>query len=325
VNVPAERLSLPVIGERDRELAAFAAAEGVDFVGQSFVRAAADVVALRELLGADGPRIVAKIETRPAVDAFEAVAAAADGVMVARGDLGLDLPFEDVPIVQKRLVATAVRLRRPVIVATQMLESMLAMPRPTRAEASDVANAVLDGADAVMLSGETAIGSYPLEAAEAAIRICRAAEAGARDAGTPPGGSAEPSLRGGRRRAMVLAAVSLAGADPAVGALVVVSADPAVPALVAAHRPAVPVIAAVPDERLARALALSRGVTAVVPAGDDLAWDGTASAARLLEDAAVRRATAGRGRIVLLAAGRDASAERIEVAAAPPDEGGDAA
>ncbi len=178
VNVPAERLSLPAIGDHDRELARLAVDLGIDMVGQSFVRTAADVIELRSLLGPDGPAIVAKIETRSAVDGFEAVAMAADGVMVARGDLGLELPFEAVPLVQKRLVRTAVALGKPVIVATQMLESMIAAGRPTRAEASDVANAVLDGADAVMLSGETAIGAFPIQAAEAAQRIAAAAEEG---------------------------------------------------------------------------------------------------------------------------------------------------
>jgi pyruvate kinase len=175
--VPADRLSIPALTPADRALLPLVADVGADAVGQSFVRSAVDITDLRAALGPGGPAIVAKIETRPAVEAIEALLAVADALMVARGDLGVELPFEDVPIVQKRLVRLANAVGRPVIVATQMLESMISVPRPTRAEASDVANAVLDGADAVMLSAETAIGAYPVLAVEAAVRIARAAEA----------------------------------------------------------------------------------------------------------------------------------------------------
>ena len=177
VGAPADRLSLPALTDDDRALLPLLGRLGVEAVGQSFVRAPGDILDLRAALGPGGPAIVAKIETRPAVEAFEAILVVTDAVMVARGDLGVELPFEEVPLVQKRLVRLANIAGRPVIVATQMLESMTAVPRPTRAEASDVANAVLDGADAVMLSAETAIGRYPVEATEAAARICRAAEA----------------------------------------------------------------------------------------------------------------------------------------------------
>lgn len=177
VNAPAERLSLPALTARDHEAIAELAAYAPDLVGQSFVRGPDDVSALRGLLGRGAPRIVAKIETRPAVDGIEAILAVADAIMVARGDLGVEIPYEAVPIVQKRLVAAARAADRPSIVATQMLESMTEASRPTRAEASDVANAVLDGADAVMLSAETAIGRFPVEATEAAARIAAYAEA----------------------------------------------------------------------------------------------------------------------------------------------------
>ncbi len=142
-------------------------------MAQSFVRRAADVEELRGLLGPDGPPIIAKIETRGAVEDFEAICGVADAVMVARGDLGVEVPYEEVPIIQKALVRAALDRGIPTIVATQMLESMTAAPRPTRAEASDAANAIFDGADAIMLSAETAIGSYPVLAAEAATRIAR--------------------------------------------------------------------------------------------------------------------------------------------------------
>jgi pyruvate kinase len=176
VNVPSERLSLPAVTARDRRLIPSALAFRAEFVAQSFVRRAEDVGELRALLGGDAPRIVAKIETRSAVTNIERILAVADGIMVARGDLGVEIPFEEVPIVQKDLIRLALQHGVTVIVATQMLESMVESPRPTRAEASDVANAVLDGAHGVLLSAETAIGAYPLEAARAAVRICRYAE-----------------------------------------------------------------------------------------------------------------------------------------------------
>jgi pyruvate kinase len=181
VSVPAGRLSLPALTDADLRLLDEVHVLAPDLVGQSFVRAAADVNGLRQALGSDGPRIVAKIETRPAVESIGAILEAADAIMVARGDLGVEIPYPEVPIVQKRLIAAARKAGRPSIVATQMLESMVHASRPTRAEASDVANAVLDGADAVMLSAETAIGEFPVEATEAAARITAYAESAPED------------------------------------------------------------------------------------------------------------------------------------------------
>jgi pyruvate kinase len=177
VSVPATRLSLPALTSHDLELLDEVRALEPDLVGQSFVRAAADVESLRNALARDGPRIVAKIETRPAVESIAGILEVADAIMVARGDLGVEIPFAEVPIVQKRLIGAARAAGRPSIVATQMLESMINAARPTRAEASDVANAVLDGADAVMLSAETAIGRYPVEATAAAAAIIAYVEA----------------------------------------------------------------------------------------------------------------------------------------------------
>ena len=176
VSVPSERLSTPALTEKDRADIPIALELGVDYVAQSFVRRAEDVRTLRGLLGDQPPPIVAKIETRPAIDDFDAILEVVDAVMIARGDLGVELPYEEVPIIQKQLVRRALDRGVPTIVATQMLESMIEAPRPTRAEASDVANAVFDGADAIMLSGETAIGRYPILAAEAAVRIARQCE-----------------------------------------------------------------------------------------------------------------------------------------------------
>ena len=178
VSIPSDRLSRPTLTEEDRRGAPRAAALGAHYLAQSFVRRSDDVRELRALTGSAALPIVAKIETRAAVDDFDEVARAADAVMIARGDLGVELPFEEVPIIQKQLVRRALDLGVTAIVATQMLESMVVAPRPTRAEASDVANAIFDGADAILLSAETAIGAYPVLALETAARIAAECDRG---------------------------------------------------------------------------------------------------------------------------------------------------
>jgi pyruvate kinase len=176
VNAPSERLSLPAITPKDEEDLGWALRSEVDMVAQSFVRHSGDVRSMLGLMGSPRPLLVAKVETRAAVDDAAGVLKAADGVIVARGDLGVETALEEIPLIQKRLVSMAAAAAKPVIVATQMLESMLVSPRPTRAEAGDVAGAVFEGADAVMLSGETAIGSYPVESAATAARILEVTE-----------------------------------------------------------------------------------------------------------------------------------------------------
>jgi pyruvate kinase len=178
INLPGVKLSAPAIGEQDRAHAIWAAGAGVDFVGLSFVRSPDDVRELQEILKAHGStaRVVAKIEKREALDQLEAIVAVADAIMVARGDLGVEIDVAQMPIEQKRIIAMCQRYQRPTIIATQMLESMQESPRPTRAEATDVANAILDGADACMLSGETAVGNYPVEAVQMMNRIALATE-----------------------------------------------------------------------------------------------------------------------------------------------------
>lgn len=175
MNLPGVRVSAPAVTEKDRADLELAVAAGTDFVGVSFVRRAEDVEEVRALVP-DNVRLVAKIEKAAALEDLDRVIEAADAVMVARGDLGVELPFEEVPLTQKRLIAAANRRARVVITATQMLESMVRHPRPTRAEASDVANAILDGTDAVMLSAETAVGAYPVQAVEAMARIIHEVE-----------------------------------------------------------------------------------------------------------------------------------------------------
>ena len=178
INLPGVRISAPTISQEDRRFIDWAVAEEVDFLGLSFVRRAEDVRELRALLRERGSavHIVAKIEKPEAVAELEAIVDLADGVMVARGDLGVEMPLEQVPLLQKRIIRLCQERHRPVITATQMLESMMEHPRPTRAEVSDVANAVFDGTDALMLSGETAVGKFPLATVAVMDRIALEAE-----------------------------------------------------------------------------------------------------------------------------------------------------
>lgn len=178
VNVPGKKMDMPFLSPKDREDIAFALAEDVDFIALSFVQHQRDVQEVRALLDEAGSdiKIVAKIENIFAVDNIKAIISAADAVMIARGDLGVEVPFAQVPLIQKKIIRYCYERATPVITATQMLDSMIRHPRPTRAEVTDVANAVLDGTDCVMLSGETAAGDYPLEALEAMDDIVCQAE-----------------------------------------------------------------------------------------------------------------------------------------------------
>jgi len=176
VNFPGVYLSVKALTDKDKEDLTFGLDQGVDWVALSFVRNPQDILEIKELIASAGKNVpvIAKIEKHEAIEQMEAILSLCDGVMVARGDLGVELPAEDVPILQKRLIATSNRLGIPVITATQMLDSMVSNPRPTRAEISDVANAILDGTDAVMLSNETAVGKFPVQAVETMARIaCR--------------------------------------------------------------------------------------------------------------------------------------------------------
>lgn len=179
LSLPGMNVSVPALSEKDIDDLEFALRLGVDLIALSFVRSPADIELVHEVMDRVGRRVpvIAKLEKPEAVENLEAIVLAFDAVMVARGDLGVELPLEEVPLVQKRAIQMARENAKPVIVATQMLESMLENSRPTRAEASDVANAVLDGADAVMLSGETSVGKYPLEAVRTMARIIKAVEA----------------------------------------------------------------------------------------------------------------------------------------------------
>jgi pyruvate kinase len=188
LNLPGVAVSVPALSKKDEEDLRWALHTGFDVIALSFVRTACDIQDVHRIMDEEGRRlpVIAKIEKPQAVDHLEDIVAAFDGIMVARGDLGVEMPLEQVPIVQKRAIKLAKRNAKPVIVATQMLDSMIDNSRPTRAEASDVANAVIDGTDAVMLSGETSVGKYPIDTVRTMARIVEAAEEDILARGLPP-------------------------------------------------------------------------------------------------------------------------------------------
>ncbi len=258
INVPGGSLSLSPLTQKDREDLAFALAHGVDLVALSFVRRAADIRALRGLLLERDTHtpIVAKIEKAEALEAFDDILPEADAIMVARGDLGVETRAEEVPFHQKRIIRSCLRVGTPVITATQMLQSMIEHPRPTRAEASDVANAILDGTDAVMLSGETAVGRYPIEAVQTMARICEHAEShGVRGAPMEATHEGPTALT----RAICQSAVQLARGVGA-KAIITPTMSGTTARMVARHRPPVPVIALTPHPSTLRGLSFVWGV-----------------------------------------------------------------
>lgn len=259
VNVPSERLSLPAVTEADRRGLQRAQDLGFDIVAQSFVRGADDVAEMHRHLEGSEVLLVAKIETRPAVDDIEAILESADAVMLARGDLGVECDYEEIPVIQKAVIRRSYASGDPVIVATQMLESMVRSMRPTRAEASDVANAVLDGADAVLLSAETAIGRYPVETVRACARIIEQAEEQGGEflwerRRRPPASTPE---------AIAQAAADLTHRSDSLEAMACFTWGGMTARLLSSVRPRVPIFAFTPDEAVARRLTLWRGVVPV--------------------------------------------------------------
>ncbi|WP_267162806.1 pyruvate kinase [Halovenus salina] len=259
VNVPGVDLGLPTITNRDERELDVAAEKEVDFVAASFVKSAADIYEIgRELeaRGADLP-IIAKIERADAVENIDGIIDAADGIMVARGDLGVECPLEDVPMIQKRIIRSCNRTGTPVITATEMLDSMISERRPTRAETSDVANAVLDGTDAVMLSGETAIGDHPVRVVKTMRRIIEDVEtseeyAELRESRVPPADET-------RTDALARSARFLAR-DIGASAVVAASESGYTAEKAAKYRPNIPIVAATPDDEVRGRLALRWGI-----------------------------------------------------------------
>lgn len=270
INLPQASINTPTITEKDRRDLAFCLAEGVDMIALSFVRTAGDILELKGLINEAGQAtpVIAKIEKHEAPAGLDDIIDAADGVMIARGDLGVELPAEDVPILQKLIVKLAQKKGKASIIATQMLDSMIQSPRPTRAEASDVANAVFDGADAVMLSGETAIGKYPVESVATMGRIVSRAEDSI---------NYEKLLRGRSHwsaetvsGAISYATCHLASVLPA--AAIITSTDTGQTAReVSRYRPRAPIVAVSPNESTVNRLMLWWGVFPILnPASDNI-------------------------------------------------------
>ncbi|MDY7100332.1 MAG: pyruvate kinase [Actinomycetota bacterium] len=295
VNLPASTVSAPALTDKDREDLRTALDIGVDLVSLSFVRAPDDADAVRQAAGDACPPVIAKIEKPQAVERLEEIIAAFDGVMVARGDLGVEMDVGRVPLVQKRIIDEARRWSKPVIVATEMLESMVDASRPTRAEASDVANAVLDGADALMLSAETSVGVDPVRVATTMSSIIEIVE----DEADPP---AAPSPADGEALpgALTAAGVEL-GERIGARCLVASTTTGRSAQRLSAQRPRRPVVAVTPDEAVARRLALSWGVTAhaapSVTTGEQLREfiDGDLTATGLVADGDLVVIVAGSG------------------------------
>jgi pyruvate kinase len=260
VNVPQAVLDLSPLTEKDRRDLAFGLELGVDWVALSFVQRPEDIVEARQLIG-DRAYLMAKIEKPSAVEQLQAIAELADAIMVARGDLGVEVPAESVPQIQKRIIGTCRQLGKPVVVATQMLESMRFSPAPTRAEVTDVANAVAEGADAVMLSAETASGDYPLEAVQMMSKIIRQVENG-------PDYQAQLDVGRPKAEATVSDAISCAirrisGILP-VAVLVNYSESGASTLRAARERPRAPILNLTPNLATARRLSVAWGVHSVV-------------------------------------------------------------
>ena len=260
INIPNAAVSVPALTEKDEKDLRWALRTGVDIIALSFVRSGDDILRVHEIMEEEGLKlpVIAKIEKPQAVDNLQDIIDKFDGIMVARGDLGVEYPLEEVPLVQKRAIELARRWAKPVIVATQVLESMISNPMPTRAEASDCANAILDGTDAVMLSGETSVGQYPIITIQTMARIVESTEAHGLD--RVPALGSSPRTRGG---AVTLAAVNIAQQlDVNFICTFTQSGDSA--RRLCRLRPSKPILAFTPDPKVAAFMALFWGVQAVV-------------------------------------------------------------
>ena len=263
VNVPGVHLSMPYLSQKDREDIIFGIQNGFDFIAASFVRTAQDVYDIRNLLNEydSNIRIIAKIENREGVDNIDSILSAADAVMVARGDLGVEIDFTELPGIQKNIIDRSFSFGKPIVTATQMLDSMMVNPRPTRAEISDVANAIYDGTSAIMLSGETAAGAYPVEALKTMSAIAERTEN-------------EPHYRDERFKDAAHGQISVSDAtahaacltarDVNAAAIVTVSESGNTARLLSKYRPTQPIIACVMDEQVQRQLSLSWGITSLL-------------------------------------------------------------
>ena len=261
INIPNVHILLPSLTEKDKEDLKFAAENDFDFIAASFVRKASDVEDIRACLhefGGDKIRIISKIENREGVDNLEEIIQASDGVMVARGDLGVEIPAQEVPILQKKMIKATTMAGKPVITATQMLDSMIRNPRPTRAEVSDVANAVFDGTSCVMLSGETASGKYPIEAVEAMVSTVKAAESAINYWGRFREHSLEPGVS--TINDAITHTCCMTAMDLNATAILAPTESGYTAKVISRFRPACPIVAVCQNEKVRRQLAISWGV-----------------------------------------------------------------
>jgi pyruvate kinase len=298
INVPGVNLQVPSAMETDLEDLLFGIEQGVDFIALSFVRGAADVLAVKSFLrdkGVDTP-LVAKIEKWEAWQNIDQIVAAADGLMVARGDLGVEIPLEKVPMVQKEVIRKCNRVGKPVITATQMLESMIDSPLPTRAEVTDIANSIIDGTDAIMLSGETAVGRYPVEAVKVMTRVALETEAALpyNKIIAEKGADLEPATDDAISYAACNAARQLGAA-----AIVAFTMSGSTARRVAKYRPGIPILAATPKPRQLRRLLLSWGVYPYEVSEPATVHDLFVEGVRLCVDAGIAR----KGDLIVITAG----------------------
>ena len=255
---------MPFVSEKDYSDILFAAEQGYDFVAASFTRTAEDILEIRKILdenGGEGIHIIAKIENMQGVENAEAILRVADGMMIARGDMGVEIPLEEVPVIQKKLIRLTIRMGKPVITATQMLDSMMKNPRPTRAETTDVANAIYQGTSAIMLSGETAAGKYPIEALQTMVKIAVRTESD-----IPY--SQHFSVRQKEEKPDMTTAISHATCMTAIDldakAIITVSKSGHTAKMISKYRPGCQIVGCSPDEMTCRKLNLSWGVLPVL-------------------------------------------------------------
>ena len=299
VNVPGVELKMPFVSQKDYEDIVFAAEQDYDFIAASFTRTAEDILEIRKILEEKGGQyihIIAKIENMQGVENCEDILRVADGIMIARGDMGVEIPLEEVPVIQKKLIRMALKASKPVITATQMLDSMMKNPRPTRAETSDVANAIYQGTGAIMLSGETAAGAYPIEAVRTMAKIAERTE---QDIDY----SREFKPRRLAERPDVTSAISHATCTTAMdlnaAAIVAVSKSGRTVGRIAKYRPSCPIIGCVTHPRVCRQLSLMWGVIPVEMQEEETADELFDHAVRLAED----KGLISRGDLVVITAG----------------------
>ena len=302
VNVPNCNLSMPFIGSKDKADLIFGIEQGVDFVAASFTRCKEDVLQIREILDQNGGKdidIIAKIENAQGVENVDEICELADGIMVARGDMGVEIPFEQIPGIQKKIIKKVAGAGKIVITATQMLDSMMKNPRPTRAETTDVANAIYDGTSAIMLSGETAAGAYPVEALKTMVRIAKKAE---EDINYDGRFSYYKNNEGEDITSAISRATCSTAIDLNAKAIITITATGRTARMISRYRPNCPILCCTLEERVRRKMSMVWGVRPLhVP--NKISGKTTESLFELAVDTALKEGYAEKGDLVVLTAG----------------------